>query len=96
MPTLVLSLFRFVRLVLSGHVAVAMENAALRLQLVAFQRKPKRPTLTSFDRVFWVGLSLLWKSLCQLAATFLGGVKTTRETRQRGSIRLSGNRAFLK
>ena len=37
-----------------------MENAALRVQLVAFQRKRKRPTLTSFDRLFWVGLSLLW------------------------------------
>jgi putative transposase len=49
-----------VRLLLSGHVAVAMENAALRVQLVAFQRKRKRPTLTSFDRLFWVGLSLLW------------------------------------
>jgi hypothetical protein len=27
-----------------------MENAALRVQLVAFQRKRKRPTLTSFGR----------------------------------------------
>ena len=60
MPILILSLFRFVRLLLSGHGAVAMENAALRVQLVAFQRKPKRPALTSFDRLFWVGLSLLW------------------------------------
>jgi hypothetical protein len=60
MPILVLSLFRFVRLLLSGHVAVAMENAALRVQLVAFQRKRKRTALTSFDRLFWVGLSLLW------------------------------------
>jgi hypothetical protein len=31
MPILVLSLFRFVRLLLSGHVAAAMENAALRV-----------------------------------------------------------------
>ena len=37
-----------------------MENAALRLQLAAFQRKRKRPVLTSFDRLFWVGLSLIW------------------------------------
>jgi putative transposase len=37
-----------------------VENAALRLQLAAFQRKRKRPVLTSFDRLFWVGLSLLW------------------------------------
>ena len=37
-----------------------MENAALRLQLAAFQRKRKRPALTSFDRLFWVGLSVIW------------------------------------
>ena len=60
MPILVLFPFRFVRLLMSGHGAVAMENATLRLQLVAFQRKRKRPTLTSFDRLFWVGLSMLW------------------------------------
>jgi putative transposase len=60
MPTFVLLLFRFARLLFSGHAAVAVENAALRLQLAAFQRKRKRPVLTSFDRLFWVGLSLLW------------------------------------
>jgi hypothetical protein len=60
MPTLVLFLFRFVQLLFSGHAAVAMENAALGLQLAAFQRKRKRPTLTSLDRLFWVGMSLLW------------------------------------
>jgi putative transposase len=60
MPTLVLFLFRFARLLFSGHAAVAVENAALRLQLAAFQRKRKRPVLTSFDRLFWLGLSLLW------------------------------------
>jgi hypothetical protein len=26
----------------------------LRLQLVAFQRKRKRPVLTTFDRMFWM------------------------------------------
>src|SRR6516162_9302243 len=60
MPTLVLFLFRFARLLFSGHAAVAVENAALRLQLAAFQRK-RRPVLTSLDRLFWVGLSLLCK-----------------------------------
>jgi hypothetical protein len=58
MPTLVLSLFRSLRLLFSGHSAVAMENTALRIQLVAFQRK--RPILTCFDRLFWVAVSLLW------------------------------------
>jgi hypothetical protein len=51
MPTLVLLLFRFVLILFSGHAAVAMENAALRLQLAAFQRKRKRPT-DSDDNLF--------------------------------------------
>ena len=62
MPALVLFLFRFARLLFSGHAALAVENAALRLQLDAFRRKRQRPILTSFDRLFWVALSLLWKS----------------------------------
>src|SRR5712691_2397646 len=60
MPALLLSVIRFVRLLLSGHQAVAIENAALRQQLAAFRRKRKRPVLTWFDRLFWVGLSGVW------------------------------------
>lgn len=60
MPALLLSLIRFVRLLLSGHQTVTFENAALRLQLAAFQRKRRRPVLTSFDRLFWVTLRRLW------------------------------------
>ena len=60
MPAFFLSIFRFVRLLMSGHEAIALENAALRLQLAAFQRKRKRPVLTSFDRVFWITLRRLW------------------------------------
>jgi putative transposase len=52
--------FRFVRLLLSGHQAVAIENAALRMQLAAFQRKTERPLLTTSDRVFWMTLRSLW------------------------------------
>jgi hypothetical protein len=55
-----LSVFRLVRFLMSGNRAIAVENAALRLQLAAFQRKRKRPVLTSIDRLFWVGLSLIW------------------------------------
>jgi len=62
MPALLLSVIRFVRLLLSGHQAVAIENAALRLQLAAFRRKRKRPVLTCFDRLFWVGLSRVWRT----------------------------------
>ena len=60
MPTGFLLLFRFVRLLMSGHQAVAIENAALRLQLAAFQRKRKRPVLTSFHRMFWIALRRWW------------------------------------
>src|ERR1700746_674946 len=52
--------FRFLRLLFSGHQAVALENAALRMQIVAFQRKRKRPLLTTVDRVFWMTLRSLW------------------------------------
>ena len=60
MPTIILCLFRFVRLLGSGHQAVAIENLALRRQLTAFKRKRKRPVLTQWDRLFWVGLSQVW------------------------------------
>jgi hypothetical protein len=56
----VLLLFRFVRLLLSGHQAVAIENAALRMQIAAFQRKRKRSLLTTLDRVFGITLRTLW------------------------------------
>jgi hypothetical protein len=60
MPALLLFIFRFVRLLLSGHQAIAIENAALRLQLAAFQRERKQPVLTTLDRVFWITLRRLW------------------------------------
>ena len=60
MPEFLLSVIRFIRLLLSGHQAIAIENAALRLQLVAFQRKRKRPVLTTYDRVFWITLRRWW------------------------------------
>ncbi len=60
MPVLLLSIFRFARLLFSGHQAVAIENAALRLQLAAFQRRRKRPVLTVLDRLFWTTLRRVW------------------------------------
>src|SRR5690348_2172771 len=60
MPVLLLFVFRFVRLFVSGHQAVAIENAALRMQIAAFQRKRKRPLLTTLDRMFWITLGILW------------------------------------
>ena len=59
MPVLFLFVFRFVRL-LFRHQALAIENAALRMQIAAFQRKRKRPLLTTWDRVFWITLRGVW------------------------------------
>ena len=52
MVAIILCLFRFIRLLGSGHQGVAVENLALRLQLAAFRRKRKRPILTQLDRLF--------------------------------------------
>jgi hypothetical protein len=60
MPLFLLIVFRFLRLLLSGHHAVVIENTALRMQIAAFQRKKKRPVLTAFDRVLWITLRSLW------------------------------------
>jgi hypothetical protein len=60
MPELLLSISRFIRLLLGGHQAVAIENAALRLQLAAFRRHRKRPVLTVLDRLFWTTLRRVW------------------------------------
>jgi hypothetical protein len=46
MPVIILCVFRFVRLLGSGHQAIAIENLGLWLQLAAFKRKRKRPVLT--------------------------------------------------
>src|SRR5215831_3441231 len=60
MAAILLCLFRFIRLLMSGQQAMVLENAALRLQLAAFQRKRRRPVLTTFDRIFWVALRQWW------------------------------------
>jgi hypothetical protein len=57
MLAIILCVLRFVRLLGSRYQTVAAENLALRLQLAAYERKRKRPVLTQWDRLFWVGLS---------------------------------------
>ena len=61
MAALIILLFRLIRLLGSGHEAIAVENAALRLQLAAYQRNRARPKLTAFDRLFWCTLSKVWR-----------------------------------
>jgi len=47
-------------LVLSGYQHVAVENAALRQQVLVLKRHVKRPRLHRRDRLFWMGLRTIW------------------------------------
>ena len=37
-----------------------MENLVLRQQLAVYARRPKRPTLRSQDRLFWLAIARIW------------------------------------
>src|SRR5215831_10146133 len=50
----------FLRAVLTGSAAIALENLALRHQLVVLQRSVRRPRLSRGDRILWVWLSRVW------------------------------------
>jgi hypothetical protein len=41
---------------------LALENAALRQQLVAYQRTHKRPRLRTEDRLLWIALRRIWSA----------------------------------
>ena len=48
---------RTLRLLFSGHRAVALENMALRQQLSVLRRTVRRPHLRTSDRLFWLLLA---------------------------------------
>jgi hypothetical protein len=52
---------RFVLLILAVEKQVALENAALRQQLAVFKRRVPPPKLTNRDRLFWIGLCMIWQ-----------------------------------
>src|SRR5262245_24837639 len=52
---------RFVLLIFGGQKQVALENAALRQQLAVFERDARRPKLNNRDRLFWIGLYMIWQ-----------------------------------
>ena len=54
-------LIRFIVLIFGGQKQVALENAALRQQLSVFKRDVQRPKLTDRDRIFWIGLRMIWQ-----------------------------------
>jgi hypothetical protein len=54
-------LLRSIGLICRGHLAVALENLALRQQLASLTRTVKRPQLRQSDRLFWIRLARAWR-----------------------------------
>ena len=59
---LVMGFWTFLRAVFVGSAAIALENVALRHQLLVLQRSVGRPRLARWDRILWVWLSRVWAS----------------------------------
>ena len=48
--------------ILRSRAALELENLALRHQIGVLQRSAaRRPKLTPWDRLLWIGLSRLWR-----------------------------------
>ncbi len=58
---MIATLLRTLISTLASHRKLALENLALRQQIVVLQRSVKRPCLKKSDRVFWVLLARIWK-----------------------------------
>jgi putative transposase len=56
----VIGLWTLLRAWLLGSTTIALENLALRHQLLVLQRSVVRPHLSRWDRILWVWLSRLW------------------------------------
>jgi putative transposase len=56
----VIGLWTFLRAWLLGSTPIALENLALRHQLLVLQRSVVRPRLSRWDRILWVWLSRVW------------------------------------
>ena len=59
---LVMGFWTFVRALLFGSAAIALENLALRHQRLVLQRSVGRPRLARWDRVLWIWVSRVWVS----------------------------------
>jgi putative transposase len=57
-----IALWTFLRALVSGSAVLALENLALRHQLLVLQRSVGRPRLSRWDRILWVWLSRVWTS----------------------------------
>src|SRR2546426_6962870 len=55
-----ISCWTVVRVFVGASATVALENVALRYQLMVLQRSVSRPRLRRRDRIFWVWLTRVW------------------------------------
>ena len=60
MITLLLHLLRLLPILCGGHRHLALENLALRHQLVVYKRTVARPRLRTADRFLWLWLARVW------------------------------------
>jgi hypothetical protein len=60
MISLLLHLLRLFPFLCGGHRHLALENLALRHQLVVYRRTVTRPKLRRTDRLVWVWLARVW------------------------------------
>ena len=60
MVSLILSLLGFLRSALRTRADLALENLALRQQLINLRRTSSRARLRNCDRTFWLVLSRFW------------------------------------
>jgi hypothetical protein len=60
MIALLLHLLRLLPLLCRSHRHLALEDLALRQQLVVYKQTLRRPKLHPSDRLFWVCLSRVW------------------------------------
>ena len=58
--SLVIALLGALRAALRTRTDLALENLALRQQLVLLRRRSKRPQFKRLERLFWVWLSDQW------------------------------------
>jgi len=63
MITLLLHLLRLLPFLFGGYRQLAIENLALRQQLSVYKRTTTRPKLRTTERLFWVGLATLQRSI---------------------------------
>src|SRR5918996_529066 len=60
MIILLFHLLRLLPFLFGGHRQLALENLALRQQLIVYKRTVTRPRLRKTDRIFWVRLARAW------------------------------------